>query len=47
VEGSEGGGKKPGMTMMDYVIGGMDRSFKLKLFHTLHAAEAGRAVRLA
>jgi hypothetical protein len=25
--------------MMDYVIGGMDRSFKLKLFHTLHAAE--------
>jgi hypothetical protein len=30
---------KFGMTMMDYVIGGMDRSFKLKLFHTLHAAE--------
>ena len=28
-----------GMSMMDYVIGGMDRSFKLKLFHTLHAAE--------
>jgi hypothetical protein len=28
-----------GMAMMDYVIGGMDRSFKLKLFHTLHAAE--------
>ena len=28
------------MSMMDYVIGGMDRSFKLKLFHTLHAAEA-------
>jgi hypothetical protein len=28
-----------GMPMMDYVIGGMDRSFKLKLFHTLHAAE--------
>jgi hypothetical protein len=27
------------MAMMDYVIGGMDRSFKLKLFHTLHAAE--------
>jgi hypothetical protein len=24
---------------MDYVIGGVDRSFKLKLFHTLHAAE--------
>jgi hypothetical protein len=31
--------EKAGMTMMDYVIGGMDRSFKLKLFHTLHAAE--------
>jgi len=31
--------KKAGMTMIDYVIGGMDRSFKLKLFHTLHAAE--------
>jgi hypothetical protein len=28
------------MSMMDYVIGGMDRSFRLKLFHTLHAAEA-------
>lgn len=28
------------MSMMDYVIGGMDRSFKLKLFHMLHAAEA-------
>jgi hypothetical protein len=27
------------MPMMDYVIGGMDRSFKLKLFHTLRAAE--------
>jgi hypothetical protein len=28
--------------MMDYVIGGMDRSFKLKLFHVLRAAdEAG------
>jgi hypothetical protein len=27
-----------GMPMMDYVIGGMDRKFKLKLFHTLHAA---------
>ncbi|GLH77406.1 hypothetical protein SSBR45G_23140 [Bradyrhizobium sp. SSBR45G] len=29
-----------GRSMMEYVIGGMDRSFKLKLFHTLHAAEA-------
>ena len=28
------------MSMMDYVIGGMDRSFKIKLFHALHAAEA-------
>jgi len=25
---------------MDYVIGGMDRSFKTKLFHALYAAEA-------
>jgi len=30
---------KAGMPMMDYVIGGMDRSFKTKLFHALHAAE--------
>ena len=30
---------KIGMPMKDYVIGGMDRSFKLKLFHTLQAAE--------
>jgi hypothetical protein len=27
------------MSMIDYVIGGMERSFKLKLFHMLHAAE--------
>jgi hypothetical protein len=34
--------EKADMPMMDYVIGGMDRSFKLKLFHALHAAnEAG------
>jgi hypothetical protein len=32
--------ERAGMSMKDYVIGGMDRSFKLKLFHTLHAAEA-------
>src|SRR3984893_2824552 len=32
--------ERAGMSMMDYVIGGIDRSFKLKLFHTLHAAEA-------
>src|SRR6476620_8528653 len=32
--------KRVGMSMMDYVIGGMDRSFKLNLFHMLHAAEA-------
>jgi hypothetical protein len=31
--------EKAGMPMMDYVIGGMDRSFKMKLFYTLHAAE--------
>ena len=28
-----------GMPMMEYVIGGMDPSFKVKLFHTLRAAE--------
>lgn len=34
--------KKAGMPMMAYVIGGMDRSFRLKLFHLLRAAdEAG------
>jgi hypothetical protein len=34
--------EKAGMTMMDYVIGGMDRSFKLKLYHALRAMdEAG------
>jgi hypothetical protein len=34
--------EKAGMPMMDYVIGGMDRSFKVKLFHALRAAdEAG------
>jgi hypothetical protein len=31
--------ERAGMSMMDYVIGGMDRKFKIKLFHTLHAAE--------
>jgi hypothetical protein len=31
--------EKVGMPMMDYVIGGMDRGFKAKLFHTLRAAE--------
>ncbi|CCE10021.1 conserved hypothetical protein [Bradyrhizobium sp. STM 3843] len=30
---------KAGLTLADYVIGGMDRGFKLKLFHILHAAE--------
>jgi hypothetical protein len=29
-----------GMPMPDYVIGGMDRDFKLKLVHMLHMAEA-------
>jgi hypothetical protein len=28
-----------GMSLMDYVIGGMDRDFKLRLFRTLRAAE--------
>jgi hypothetical protein len=28
-----------GMSMMDYVIGGMDQGFKLKLFYMLYAAE--------
>jgi hypothetical protein len=31
--------EKVGMPLVDYVIGGMDREFKLKLFHMLHAAE--------
>jgi hypothetical protein len=31
--------ERAGMPMMEYVIGGMDRSFKLKLFHVLQAAE--------
>jgi hypothetical protein len=31
--------ERAAMSVMDYVIGGMDRKFKLKLFHTLHAAE--------
>jgi hypothetical protein len=30
---------KAGMSMMEYVIGGMDHGFKLKLFHALRAAE--------
>jgi len=34
--------EKAGMPMIDYVIGGMDRSFKVKLYHALRAAdEAG------
>ena len=36
--------EKAGMPLMDYVIGGMDRDFKLRLFHALRAAEkAGHA----
>jgi hypothetical protein len=31
--------ERAGKPMIDYVIGGMDRSFRLKLFHALHAAE--------
>ena len=30
---------KAGIPLMDYVIGGMDRAFKTKLFHVLYAAE--------
>jgi hypothetical protein len=34
--------EKAGMSLMDYVIGGMDRNFKLKLYHALRALdEAG------
>lgn len=32
--------ERSGMSMSDYVIGGMDRSFKLKLFRMLQAAES-------
>ncbi len=36
--------QKAGMSLMDYVIGGIDRSFKLKLYHALRAMdEAGLA----
>jgi hypothetical protein len=31
--------QKAGMSLMDYVIGGMERSFKLKLYHALHALD--------
>ena len=31
--------EKAGMSLMDFVIGGMDRPFKLRLFHALRAAE--------
>ncbi len=31
--------ERVGMSMSDYVIGGMDKSFKMKLFHMLQAAE--------
>jgi hypothetical protein len=31
--------EKARMPMMEYAIGGIDRGFKLKLFHMLHAAE--------
>ena len=31
--------EKAGMPLMDYVIGGMDRSFKLRLYHTLRATD--------
>jgi hypothetical protein len=32
--------QKAGMSLKDYVIGGMDRSFKLKLYHALRAMDA-------
>jgi hypothetical protein len=32
--------QRGGMSVKDYVIGGMDRSFKLKLYRALHAMEA-------
>ena len=36
--------ERAGMSMMDYVIGGMDRSFKIRLYHALRAMdEAGLA----
>jgi hypothetical protein len=31
--------EKASMSLMEYVIGGMDRSFKLKLYHALHAMD--------
>jgi hypothetical protein len=31
--------EKAGMSLKDYVIGGMDRRFKRKLYHALHAME--------
>ncbi len=31
--------EKAGMSLMEYVIGGMDRSFKLKLYHALRAMD--------
>ncbi len=31
--------QKAGMPLMDYVIGGMDKSFKLKLYHALRAMD--------
>ena len=31
--------EKANMSLMEYVIGGMDHSFKLKLFHALHAMD--------
>jgi hypothetical protein len=31
--------EKAGMPLMDYVIGGMDRSFKLKLYHALRVLD--------
>ena len=34
--------EKAGMSLMEYVIGGMDRDFKLKLYHALRAMDDAR-----
>ena len=31
--------EKAGMSLMEYVVGGMDRDFKLKLYHALRAMD--------
>jgi hypothetical protein len=36
---SDEAAQKASMSLMDYVIGGMDRSFKLRLYHALQALD--------